>query len=143
MTRKPFEQDLFDEFDAPAKQAIAKHIESVFDVVVMPNPDQYGIDLLIIKGDKVVGSAEVEVRQWHECRFSTIHVLQRKQKYFGERALFFALSKDLKNAHWIETHKIDKHPLVEVSNYKVANGELFFDVPIDEFVRIELEETDA
>lgn len=143
MIRKPFEQDLFDEFDAPAKQAIAKHIESVFDVIVMPNPDQYGVDLLIIKGDKVVGSAEVEVRQWYECRFNTIHVLQRKQKYFNERSLFFALSKDLKSAHWIETHKIDKHPLIEVSNFKVASGELFFDVPIDEFVRIELEEANA
>jgi len=143
MIRKPFEQELFDEFDAPAKQAIAKHIESVSDVVVVPNPDQYGIDLLITKDDKVLGSAEVEVRQWYECGFKTIHVLQRKQKYFGERALFFALSKDLKNAHWIETLKIDKHPLIEVSNYKVANGELFFDVPIGEFVRIELEETDA
>jgi hypothetical protein len=139
VVRKPFEQDLFDEFDAPAKQAIAKHIESVFDVVVMPNPDQYGIDLLIIKNDKVLGSAEVEVRQWIECRFSTIHVLQRKQKYFNDRTLFFALAKDLKSAHWIETNKIDRHPLIEVSNYKVASGELFFDVPINEFVRIELE----
>lgn len=139
MVRKPFEQDLFDAFDAPAKQAVSKYIESVFDVVVMSNPDQYGIDLLIIKDDKVLGLAEVEVRQWIECRFSTIHVLQRKQKYFNDRTLFFALAKDLKSAHWIETSKIDKHPLIEVSNYKVASGELFFDVPINEFVRIELE----
>jgi hypothetical protein len=139
MVRKPFEQDLFDEFDAPAKQVVSKYIESVSDVLVQSNPDQYGVDLLIIKGDKVLGAAEVEVRQWIECRFSTIHVLQRKQKYFNGRTLFFALAKDLKSAHWIETDKIDKHPLVEVSNYKVASGELFFDVPINEFVRIELE----
>jgi hypothetical protein len=139
MVRKPFEQDLFDEFDAPAKQVVSKYIKSVSDVLVQSNPDQYGVDLLIIKGDKVLGAAEVEVRQWIECRFSTIHVLQRKQKYFNDRTLFFALAKDLKSAHWIETNKIDKHPLVEVSNYKVASGELFFDVPINEFVRIELE----
>jgi len=142
MVRKPFEQDLFDEFDAPAKQAVSKYIESVSDVLVQSNPDQYGVDLLIIKGDKILGEAEVEVRQWIECRFSTIHVLQRKQKYFSDRTLFFALAKDLKSAHWIETNKIDRHPLIEVSNYKVASGELFFDVPINEFVRIELE-TDA
>jgi len=139
MVRKPFEQDLFDEFDAPAKQAVSKYIESVSDVLVQSNPDQYGVDLLIIKGDKILGEAEVEVRQWIECRFSTIHVLQRKQKYFSDRTLFFALAKDLKSAHWIETNKIDRHPLIEVSNYKVASGELFFDVPINEFVRIELE----
>ena len=139
MVRKPFEQDLFNAFDAPAKQAVSKYIESVSDVLVQSNPDQYGVDLLIIKGDKVLGTAEVEVRQWIECRFSTIHVLQRKQKYFNDRTLFFALAKDLKSAHWIETNKIDKHPLIEVSNYKVASGELFFDVPINEFVRIELE----
>lgn len=142
MVRKPFEQDLFDEFDAPAKQAVSKYIESVSDVLVQSNPDQYGVDLLIIKGDKILGEAEVEVRQWIECRFSTIHVLQRKQKYFSNRTLFFALAKDLKSAHWIETNKIDRYPLIEVSNYKVASGELFFDVPINEFVRIELE-TDA
>jgi len=139
MVRKPFEQDLFDEFDAPAKQVVSKYIESISDVLVQSNPDQYGVDLLIIKGDKVLGAAEVEVRQWIECRFSTIHVLQRKQKYFSDRTLFFALAKDLKSAHWIETNKIDRHPLIEVSNYKVASGELFFDVPINEFVRIELE----
>lgn len=143
MIRKPFEQDLFDQFDEPAKKAIARYIESVFDAEVEPNPDQYGVDLLIIKNGRMLGAAEVEVRQWIECRFSTIHVLQRKQKYFNDRTLFFALAKDLKSAHWIETNKVDKYPLVEVSNYKVANGELFFDVPIDEFVRIELKESDA
>lgn len=143
MIRKPFEQDLFDQFDEPARKAISKHIESVFDAVVVPNPDQYGVDLLITKGDKVLGAAEVEVRQWVECRFNTIHVLQRKQKYFNDRTLFFALAKDLKSAHWIETNQIDKHPLIEVKNYKVANGELFFDVPIDEFAYIELKESDA
>jgi hypothetical protein len=138
MIRKPFEQDLFDAYDEPAKKAIATYIESVSDVLVYANPDQYGVDLLLVKDDEVLGAAEVEVRQWFECGFSTIHVLQRKQKYFNNRTLFFALSKDLKNAHWIETHKIDKFPLVEVSNYKVANGEMFFDVPIGEFTRIEL-----
>jgi hypothetical protein len=134
MIRKPFEQDLHDLYDAPAKQAVATFIERTCDVTVRFNPDQYAVDLIIMRDGKQVGYAEVEVRQWSPtCPFPTIHVPHRKEKYFGDKTLFFALTKDMQSAYWIETNNIKDCPLKEVRNYKVANGEMFFDVPTTEF----------
>jgi hypothetical protein len=137
--RKPFEQELHDLYDAPAKEAVKSFLERTCDVGVTPNGDQYGVDLIIIRNGEVIGYAEVEVRQWTpHCPFATIHIPQRKEKYFNDRTLFFALTKDMRTAYWIETNKITKHPLVEVRNYKVENGEMFFDVPIKEFQQVSL-----
>jgi hypothetical protein len=140
--RKPFEQELHDLYDAPAKQVIADYLERTCGVTVQANPDQYGVDLLLYKGyKKCVGYAEVEVRQWSpDCPYPTIHVPERKAKFFSNRTLFFALTKDMQSAYWIETKNISKHPIKEISNYKVPRGEMFFDVPTSEFVLINLGE---
>ena len=131
--RKPFEQDLHDKYDAPAKEAVANYLERM-GFKVVPNPDKYGVDLLVMKGEKEIGVIEVEVRQWSPtCPFSTIHVPERKTKFFNGNSLFFALTKNMENAYWIESKEILKHPLKEVRNVKVTAGELFFDVPTTEF----------
>ena len=137
--RKPFEQELHDLYDAPAKQAVATYMERTCGVTVEPNPDRYGIDLLILKGGKLLGTAEVEVRQWSpNCPFPTIHVPERKTKFFGDRVLFFALTKDMKSAYWIETKRITEYPIKEISNYKIPRGEMFYDVPTEVFGFVEL-----
>jgi len=139
--RKAFEQELHDLYDTPAKVAIGKYMERTCDVTVIPNPDQYGIDLLVLRGDKLIGYAEVEVRQWSpNCPYPTIHVPERKTKFFGDRVLFFALTKDMQHAYWIETKKITEYPLREVRNIKVASGEMFYDVPTDVFGFVDLGE---
>jgi hypothetical protein len=132
--RKPFEQELHDQYDAPAKQAVAKYMERTCGVTVDSNPDQYGVDLLVTKGGKLIGTVEVEVRQWSpNCPYPTIHVPERKTKFFGDRVLFFALTKDMQSAYWIETNEIKKHPIKEISNYKIPRGEMFYDVPTELF----------
>ena len=130
---KAFEQDLHDKYDAPAKEAVAGYLTRLgFEVI--PNPDRYGVDLLVIDEQKVIGVVEVEVRQWSpNCPFPTIHVPERKTKFFNGNSLFFALTKDMAKAYWIESKEILKHPLKEVRNVKVTAGELFFDVPTTEF----------
>jgi hypothetical protein len=131
--KKPFEQDLHDKYDAPAKEAVAKYMTGL-GCEVMPNPDKYGVDLLVIRNGKEIGVVEVEVRQWSpNCPFPTIHVPERKTKFFNGNSLFFALTKDMQSAYWIESKDILKHPLKEVRNVKVTSGELFFDVPTTEF----------
>lgn len=136
---KPFEQELHDQFDEPAKRKVAEFLERHCNVTVYPNPDKYGVDLLLCRDDICIGSAEVEVRQWSPCPYSTIHIPQRKEKYFGERTLFFALTKDLMYAYWIQTKFVKQYPLKEISNYKIPRGEMFFDVPIEQFNFEELE----
>lgn len=136
--RKLFEQELHDLYDAPAKEAVAAFIEKQCGVTVQPNPDKYGVDLLVLKDDKLIGTIEVEVRQWHPCPYSTIHVPERKRKFFSENSLFFALTKTMTHAYWIQMKDIDQYPVKEISNYKVREGELFFDIPTDKFAYVEL-----
>jgi hypothetical protein len=137
--RKTFEQDLHDKYDLPAKVAVAQFVAKKCEVDVEPNEDQYGVDLLVRKDDKTIGSIEVEVRQWSpNCPYPTIHVPERKEKFFGDNTLFFALTKDMKHAYWIETKYIKQYPLREIRNRSVASGEMFFDVPTSDFNYVEL-----
>ena len=138
--RKLFEQELHDLYDAPAKEAVAAFIEKQCGVTVQPNPDKYGVDLLVLKDDKLIGTIEVEVRQWHPCPYPTIHVPERKRKFFSENSLFFALTKTMTHAYWIQMKDIDQYPVKEISNYKVREGELFFDIPTDKFRYVDLNE---
>ena len=136
---KAFEQDLHDKYDAPAKEAVLNYLRSL-GAEAMPNPDRYGVDLLITRNGIGIGVVEVEVRQWSpRCPFSTIHVPERKTKFFNGNSLFFALTHDMKHAYWIEAKDIIKHPLKEVRNVKVTSGELFFDVPTSAFNFVGLE----
>lgn len=136
---KAFEQDLHDKYDAPAKEAVMRYLTSL-GIEVIPNPDRYGVDLLITRNGIGIGVVEVEVRQWSpNCPFPTIHVPSRKTKFFNGNSLFFALTKDMEHAYWIESKDILKHPLKEVRNVKVTSGELFFDVPTEAFTFVELE----
>jgi hypothetical protein len=139
--RKPFEQELHDKYDMPAKLAVRNYMETNCDVKVYPNKDKYGVDLVLSRNGKVIGYAEVEVRQWSpNCPYPTIHVPERKTKFFGDRVLFFALTKDMQHAYWIQTNEIKKYPIKEISNYKIPRGEMFYDVPTSEFVFITLGE---
>lgn len=136
---KPFEQDLHDKYDKPAKDAVARFITENVGLRAEPNPDQYGVDLLLFRGDNRIGGVEVEVRQWSpRCPYSTIHIPHRKQKFFDGRVLFFALTKDMKSAYWITTYGIEQYPLKEVRNVKVASGEMFYDVPTSKFAFVSL-----
>jgi hypothetical protein len=139
MVRKAFEQELHDKYDAPAKQAIAKFIMDTYGILAIPNPDKYGVDLLVVQEGKRIGQIEVEVRQWSPtCPYPTIHVPERKTKFFTGTTLFFALTKDMQHAYWIDTEDIKNYPLKEVRNIKVAEGEMFYDVPTGKFVYIDL-----
>jgi hypothetical protein len=135
---KTFEQDLHDKYDAPAKEAVANYLTKL-GYEILPNPDKYGVDLLVNHNGIGIGVIEVEVRQWSPvCPFPTIHVPSRKTKFFNGNSLFFALTKNMEHAYWIESKEILKHPMKEVRNVKVAVGELFYDVPTSEFNFVEL-----
>jgi hypothetical protein len=136
---KAFEQDLHDKYDAPAKEAVGRYLTTL-GYEITPNPDKYGVDLLVSHNGIGIGVVEVEVRQWSpNCPFPTIHVPSRKTKFFNGNSLFFALTKDMKHAYWIEAKEILKHPMKEVRNVKVTSGELFYDVPTNEFNFVDFE----
>jgi hypothetical protein len=81
--RKLFEQELHDLYDAPAKEAVAAFIEKQCGVTVQPNPDKYGVDLLVLKDDKLIGTIEaggVEFTWTHPQGFGMVVTLPKKRK---------------------------------------------------------------
>ena len=126
MMRKPFNQAVHDACDPPAREAVIKAIRRTWGLIAEPY-DKYKVDL-IIEG---IGYAEVEMRDWVDCPFNTIHIPQRKAKLFDNdmKTIYFIVSKDLSNCWYCDTKNILKSQLIEVKNKAVCQGEYFYDVP--------------
>ena len=132
---KKFDQKLHDKYDPPARKAVTDWMKMKWGLECIPNPNVYGVDLIALRGGSQVGFVEVEVRSWAYCHYPTIHIGQRKDKLFQQDlpVLFFALTQDLGHAYWCRADIAKKHPIIEVKNFEVPSGELFYDIPIKEF----------
>lgn len=141
-SRKRFSQSLHDKFDPPARKAVTDWIKMKWGLSCIPNPNVYGVDLIVLREENPVGFVEVEVRNWAYCHYSTIHLGQRKDKLLAQDlpVLFFALTQDLSHAYWMKVDKSKRYPLIEVKNFEVPNGEMFYDIPITEFKYVDLTE---
>lgn len=140
MIRKPFNQAVHDACDPPAREAVIRFHESR-GYYAKPF-DKYKVDLIIENEFMVpVGYAEIEMRDWEECPFSTIHIPERKKKLFDNDmpTTYFVVSKSLKKAWWCKTEEILESPLIEVKNKAVPEGEYFYDVPVDKFRCVDLQ----
>lgn len=139
MNRKPFNQAVHDACDPPAREAVIRFHES--RGYYARSYDKYKVDLLIENEFMVpVGYAEIEMRDWEECPFPTIHVPERKKKLFDNDmpTTYFVVSKSLKTIWWCKAKDILDSPLIEVKNKAVAEGEYFYDVPIKKFKKVRL-----
>ena len=134
---KQFEQEQWELFDAPAKEAATKFwIQLGYECV--ENPDDYGSDLLVNGKGKEFG-CEVEVKLgWHgpTFTFQTLHIAMRKKKFMNSPAIFMVMNNSLTHGAVVSRKLILASPLVEVANATVAIGERFYDIPVDniEFV---------
>lgn len=139
---KKFDQRLHDKYDPPAREAVTKWMKMKWGLDCIPNPNVYGVDLIALRGGNQVGFVEVEVRSWAYCHYPTIHLAQRKDKLFQQDlpVLFFALTQDLSHAYWCRSDIAKKFPLIEVKNFEVPNGEMFYDIPTKEFKYVDLTE---
>lgn len=137
---KKFDQRLHDKYDPPAREAVTKWMKMKWGIDCIPNSNVYGVDLIALRGGNPVGFVEVEVRGWAYCHYPTIHLAQRKDKLFDQDlpVLFFALTQDLSHAYWCKAEIAKKFPLIEVKNFEVPNGEMFYDIPTKEFKYVDL-----
>ena len=139
---KKFNQQLHDKYDPPARKAVTDWVKMKWGLECRENPNVYGVDLIVLREGKRVGYIEVEVRNWAYCHYPTIHVAHRKEKLFQQDlpTLFFALTQDLTHAYWCQAKVAKSYPLIEVKNFEVPNGELFFDIPVSQFKYVDLTE---
>lgn len=137
---KKFNQQLHEKYDPPARKAVTDWVKMKWGLECRENPNVFGVDLIVLREGKRVGYIEVEVRNWAYCHYPTIHVAHRKEKLFQQDlpTLFFALTQDLTHAYWCQAKVAKSYPLIEVKNFEVPNGELFFDIPVSQFKYVDL-----
>lgn len=146
MQTKKFNQELHDICDPPTREAVTKWLNMKWGVDAEPNPDKYAVDLVIKRAGKIVAYAEVEVRDWLQesthCPYDTIHVAARKKKLLNNQlpTLFFAVTRDYKNAYWTKSDAILESPMREIKNTAVSDGEFFYDVPKKSWKYVDLTE---
>lgn len=143
MKTKPFDQQLHDACDPPARNAVAEWLKNLWYVNASPNPDKYAVDLILSRNGQEFGFAEVEVRDWgmNFCPHDTIHIAKRKEKLFNHpRTTMYVVTKEYTHAYWIRADKIKDCPVIEVPNRAVANDEYFYDVPKNLWKFVDLKE---
>lgn len=137
---KKFNQQLHDKYDPPARKAVTDWVKMKWGLECRGNPNVFGVDLIVLREGKRVGYIEVEVRNWAYCHYPTIHICSRKEKLFQQDlpTLFFALTQDLTHAYWCQAKVAKDYPLIEVKNFEVPNGEMFYDIPVERFKYVDL-----
>lgn len=144
MAYKPFDQRLHDLCDPPARAAVTEWVKVVWGLTCIENPDKYAVDLIVYRKDQICGYIEVEVRDWGQklCPYTSIHIARRKTKLFSNvrGTLIFVVTRDFENAYWCRAEDVKHSPLVEVPNRSVASGEYFYDVPIEHFRYVYLDQ---
>lgn len=146
MVRKKFDRALYNEYDINARRHFKNYIEHKnLGIVWKDDPfGSYGIDLAcrFPNGDIIL--IDLEVRPlWKtgEFPFSTIHLPERKRKYFtyGYPTFFVAFRDDYKAFIVIDKDDIDTDNVISLTN-KYSKDEKFFDIDIERcrFVRTKI-----
>jgi hypothetical protein len=126
---KPFDKELYATND-PAKEYVIEWLTSK-GYKAQVNPDQYGIDLLVSKGNRHSG-IEVEVKHnWKGYMFPyrTVHVSLRKIKFFtNDDTHLLMLNDDWSCALSFTASQIRQAPIV-VKNTIYTKSESFMELP--------------
>ena len=132
---KPCEQDVYDKYDGPAKEALRVHLTLSGHVVDVP-PEDYGVDLSSKYKGKILNHEAEVCERWKggDHPFWTGSVPERKIRLvkglpLNETLYFWMLRVDLKRALVFSSMWLQDEFLKEVPNWKVPEGECFYRIP--------------
>lgn len=97
MFHKPFDQQLHQKYDTCGKHAVREIFFNTIVFRVVEPEDKYAVDFFILRGDKRVGSIEVEVKdKWigDKYPYPDVHFLERKIKYSSTNCLWVLFNRD-------------------------------------------------
>ena len=142
MVNKKFSQDLHDQFDKVGRDW-SKQLFKRYGVKLEDNPDQYGVDLIAYRDDKIVGYVEVEVRTvWtgNKFNYDTLNIPLRKKKLLT-MSLPVCLVSWSSNGDYgflCSSDTILNSEVMEVKNKYMDKAEHFYKVPIDKIKLVRL-----
>lgn len=131
--KKPFNRELFDQYDRMGREAAFKWLESLPGIEwVKHNPERYGPDIqYCYKGQEKFLEVEVKTN-WKSGLFPypTVNVLERKKKYWIKNVDLFLLSGEGCDFLFLTADLILDSPLKVMKWNKYAKDEKFYDVPV-------------
>jgi hypothetical protein len=131
---KPFSKDNFDKYKHLEKVVIDKI--KIDNCILEKNSDEYGIDLVIINNNKIVGGLEVEshAKYWtYSFPFNTVHCLGRKKKYTADKNFYLLLSAEARNCILVSFDKMQDKYLLNQTNCS-CKDEPIYDIPNNECI---------
>lgn len=138
--RKKFDPDLFAENDRRARAAVLAHVHSS-GLHAIENPDLYGPDLIVYSGYRPAYYLEVEIKRVWKAQdgtfpWDTIQLPERKAKFLRKRlpVEFWILNNSCDYAVIIPETELDSSLLAIVPNSQVAEGEKFFQIPVENLI---------
>jgi hypothetical protein len=143
MKTKPFDPSLHDRYDSPGRQVVKEYITNRLCLTAQDNPDIYGVDLIIYKENKIVGYAEVEVRNnWSSDTFpyDTLNVPYRKKKLLenDKPTFFFSVNKPQTRMFCCTAEIVLNSNVEENRNKYVKSDEYFYKIPVNKLKLIEI-----
>jgi len=132
MKHKKFDLDMFDLTDNPAREATKEYI-SRKGYTAVDNPDKYCADL-IVEGLCYIECECKLVWTGPEFPWPSVHLPQRKKKFakLSMPVQFYIWNKEYSHAIRICGWQLHDDKLIEVPNRMIADGEYFYDIPINE-----------
>lgn len=133
MYHKPFDPKLHEAYDERAKDAVRDIFFNTIVFRVEEPKDKYAVDLLLIRGDKQVGSIEVEVKdKWigDNYPYPDVHFPMRKIKYASTNCLWALFNHDCTHHLLIGVKQIKGCQVRELPN-RLSQGQMedFYVIP--------------
>ena len=141
---KKFDKALHEKYDKLGRDTVKGFVKASWGWEARENPNKYGVDLLLYSDGALCGCAEVEVRNSWKSKlfpFKDLNVPQRKEKLLNNDILtfFFSVNGNTDALFYCKAEDVLSSPLVENKNKYVAEGELFYKVPLDRLTYVDLE----
>ena len=136
MTYKPFEKDLYDKYDVPAKDALVGYLEQEGHTIKRIKENYYA-DVVSIK-DKETFYSEAEVKaSWKEAwpkDWEDLRIPGRKARLLQKHATitFFVFRGDCKECWIVKGEQLTSDRLKQAYGPNIRPGELFFHIPVKE-----------
>lgn len=135
MINKQFNAELHDHFDEVGRLRAYKLFKRNYGIELVDNPDEYAVDLIAMKNNKIVGYVEVEVREAWDGLFlyDTLNIPSRKKKLLTNNlpTVLLAFNKQGTFCFICKDQTVLASPLVEIPNKYMATGEFFYQVPVN------------